>query len=360
MRIMRILSMKPKEKELVIKVESLEDLYWLTGIIDKDDLVTAVTTRKIKVGGREGKKTERVPMKLTIKVRKVSMDPYSDRSRISGVVLECPEKYSVKGRHHTINVKEGSTLRIIKSRWHSAFLNLLKRIKEASSREPIVLIAMDEEKAVLGSVGEFGLSELAEIRSQIPCKSAGNFDRTTSERAYFKEIADKVQDYLQRLGAKAVIAAGPGFMKEKFLSYLTEKRPELASITRIGHASSATINGLEEILKRGEFKKLLRDISLIQHSELIKEFLLRISKKRNLIAYGLEDVWSALRAGAAEKVMVLDKLLFSPENKSKILDLLELCERTRAQFHIFIQKSEPGRILKNFGGIAALLRYPVN
>lgn len=356
---MKVLSLDAKEKELVIKIESLEDLYWLTGIIEQEDLVTAVTTRKIRVGGRESKKTERVPMKLTIRVEKVTIDPYSYRTRISGTVLECPEKYSVKGRHHTINVKEGSTIRIVKTKWHPAFLTMLERAKEASTKTPILLVAMDEEKAVLGSVDEYGLKELAELKSQIPSKGAGDLDRYSFERTYFKKLAEIIQEYLDRFGAKAIIVAGPGFMKEKFMSYLSEKKPEIASITKTGYASSATLNGLEEILKRSEFKKLLQEISLTLHSELMEQFLYRISKERNLVAYGLEDVKASIDAGAAEKVLILDKLLFSPKNKAKILNILDMCERTRAEFHIFNSKNEPGRLLQNFGGIAALLRYPL-
>ncbi len=356
---MKILSLNAKERELVIRIERLEDLYWLTGIVEQGDLVTAVTTRKIRVGGRESNKTERISMKLTLRVEKITIDPYSYRTRISGIILECPEKYSVKGRHHTINVKEGSTIKIIKTEWHSAFLTLLERAKKASSIGTILLMAMDEEKAVVGSVDEYGLRKLVEVESQIPSKGAGDLDRYSHERAYFKKLADIIQEYLDRFKSKAIIVAGPGFMKEKFMSYLSEKRPELASITKIGHASSATMNGLEEILKRGEFKKLLQEISLILHSELMEEFLFRISKKRNLVAYGLDDVRMAINAGAAEKVLILDKLLFSPKNKAQILNILDMCEKTRAEFHIFSSKGEPGRLLQNFGGIAALLRYPI-
>jgi len=356
---MKILSLNAKEKELVIRIEKLEDLYWLTGIVERDDLVTAVTTRKIRVGGRESKKTERIPMKLTLRVEKITIDPYSYRTRISGIVLECPEKYSVKGRHHTINVKEGSTIRIVKHRWHPSFLALLDRAKKASLKETILLVAMDEEKAVVGSVDEYGLRELAEVKSQIPSKRAGDIDRYSYERIYFKKLADIIQEYLDRFNASALIVAGPGFMKEKFTSYLSEKRPSVASITKVGHASSATINGLEEILKRWEYKKLLQEISITLHSKLMEEFLLRASRRRNLIAYGIDDVREAVNAGAAEKVLILDKLLFSPENKAKVLDILDMCERTRAEFHILSSRSEPGRLLQNFGGIAALLRYTI-
>ncbi|RLG48499.1 MAG: mRNA surveillance protein pelota [Thermoproteota archaeon] len=356
---MKVLSLNAKEKELVIKIEKLEDLYWLTGIVERDDLVTAVTTRKIRVGGRESNKTERIPMKLTLRVEKITIDPYSYRTRISGIVLECPEKYSVKGRHHTINVKEGSIIRIVKSKWHPSFLALLDRAKEASLKATILLVAMDEEKAVVGSVDEYGLRELAEVKSEIPSKGAGDLDRSSYERTYFKKLTDIIQEYLDRFSANALIIAGPGFMKEKFMSYLTEKRPSIASIAKMGHASSATINGLEEILKRGEFKKLLQEISLTLHSKLVEELLFRVSKRRNLIAYGLDDVEMAVNAGAAEKVLILDKLLFSPENKARVLDILDMCEKTKAEFHILNSRSEPGRLLHNFGGIAALLRYPI-
>jgi len=47
--------------------------------------------------------------------------------RIMGIVVDGPEKYGVRGKHHTLTIDVGDSLRIEKKELSSLDLELLKR-----------------------------------------------------------------------------------------------------------------------------------------------------------------------------------------------------------------------------------------
>ena len=47
---MKILAFNPKGGTIKLKAENLDDLWYLSGIIEPKDLVTGLTQRKIKLG----------------------------------------------------------------------------------------------------------------------------------------------------------------------------------------------------------------------------------------------------------------------------------------------------------------------
>ncbi|MCS7103445.1 MAG: mRNA surveillance protein Pelota, partial [Candidatus Korarchaeum sp.] len=141
---MRVLEEDLKKGLVKVKIDSLNDMYWLLTVIEKGDLVTMRTFRRVKQDGIRADSGERVPMTLTIEVDKVKLDQYSSRLRISGIVRVGPEKFGIQGQHHTFSVEEGSVLMIIKKSWGKAHLDILKRAESLSEKGEIVLVAIDD------------------------------------------------------------------------------------------------------------------------------------------------------------------------------------------------------------------------
>ncbi|MEM1810298.1 MAG: hypothetical protein QW324_05495, partial [Thermofilaceae archaeon] len=89
---MRILEEDKRANRLRLQIESPEDLYYTSLIIDEGDLVTAWTTRQVRIERAvESERGERVRVKLTVQVKKVEFQRFSDSLRILGVVVEAPE-----------------------------------------------------------------------------------------------------------------------------------------------------------------------------------------------------------------------------------------------------------------------------
>lgn len=356
---MRILEEDLKRGFIKLKVETLDDLYWLSSILEKEDLVTMKTTRRIKQEGIRADSGERVPITLTLEVEKVKMDRYSARLRITGIVRIGPEKLGIQGQHHTLNVTEGSTLKIVKKKWNRSHLDILKRAERASNKGAAILVAMDDEGATVAKVDAYRAEEMAYMRSHLPSKRGDLKGREDAERRYYSELSSLLEELDSRVKPQAIIVGGPGYTREKFSKYLRERNPELGKKLREGGATSSTFSGILEMVKRGDVDRAVKELTLSQDMRAVDEIFELLSRGSELVTYGLREVIKAVQFGAAESVLVSSSLLFNPETRDDILGVLEMCEDTRAEFHIVDFKSEPGEKLLSLGGIAAKLRYRI-
>lgn len=356
---MRVLEKDLKKGFIRLKVESLDDLYWLSSILEKGDLVTMRTTRRIKQEGIRADSGERIPITLTLEVEKVRMDQYSARLRITGIVRIGPEKFGIQGQHHTLNVNEGMTLKIFKKNWSKSHLNILKRAEEAFNKGTAILVAMDDEGATVAKVDAYRAEEVAYIRSHLPPKGGDLKRREDAEKKYYSELSSLLEELDSRIKPKAIVVGGPGYAKEKFSKYLRRRSPELGKRLREGEATSSTFSGILEMIKRGDVDKVVKELTLSQDMKEVDEIFELLGRGSRLVTYGLKEVMEAVQLGAVESVLVASSLLFSPDTRNDIIKVLEMCENIRAEFHVIDSKSEPGEKLLSLGGIAAKLRYQI-
>lgn len=354
---MKILEEDLKKGFVKLKLDNLNDLYWLSMVIERGDLVTMRTLRRVRQEGLRADSGERVPMTLTLEVDKLKLDPNSSRLRISGIVRVGPEKFGIQGQHHTFPVDEGSVLTISKKLWRKSHLDILRKAEKSSEKGEFILVAMDDEGATIAKVNSNRVEEVAYIRSRLPSKSSDLKGREGEERRYFSEVLTLLRELEEKLNPKAIIIGGPGFIKESFISYVKSKCPKIGEKVREGHASNATFSGILEMLKRGEADKVLRELELIRDIAYVEEVFELLARGSELIAYGLREVIDAVNLGAAEFVLISSSLFFNPDIKEEIFSLLEGCETTGAEFRIIDSSSEPGEKLESLGGIAAKLRY---
>ncbi len=357
---MKILEQDPKRGFIKLKIDNLDDLYWLLSILEPGDLVTMRTTRRIKRDGIRADSGERVPITLTLEVEKVKIDQYSERLRVTGIVRVGPEEFGIQGQHHTLNITEGSIVKIEKKVWNKLHLDILKRAEDRSKKGNVILVAMDDEGATVAKLDAYRVEEIAYVRSNLPSKRDDVRKRESSERRYYSDLSNLLDELNSRVNPEAIIVGGPGYIKDKFLSYIREKKPKISEKMRLGGASSSTFSGILEIVKRGDVEKVTKEFALARDMESVENIFELLAKNSRLVAYGFDEVRKAVEYGAAEEVLVVSSLLFNPKTREKILQLLEECEKTRAKFHIIDAKSEPGEKLTSLGGIAAKLRFQVS
>lgn len=356
---MRILEEDLKKGLVKLRIDNLNDMYWLSTVIEKGDLVTMRTLRRVKQDGIRADSGERIPMTLTIEVDKIKLDRYSSRLRISGIVRIGPDKFGIQGQHHTLSVYEGSVLTIVKGSWKKAHIDILRRAESLSERGDIVLVAIDDEGATIAKASPTRAEEVAYVRSRLPSKMDEVKGREGEERRYFSEVLSVLYELNDKVKPKAIVIGGPGFTKEKFISYVRTKDPELGERIRESDASSATFSGILEMLRRGEADKVLRELELIKDMMSVDGIFELLAKGSDLVTYGLKEVIGAVDQGAAELVLISSSLFFDPDARSDVLYLLDGCERIRAEFRIIDSESEPGEKLESIGGVAAKLRYRV-
>lgn len=357
---MKIIYKNLKKGELKVKLESLDDLWYLSHIIDPNDLVTARTIRKIKIGKEEDRKTKltKKPITLTLKVENVEFHKYSDSLRVSGKIVHAPEDIQ-KGDYHTISLEENSVLLIKKEKW----LNFqLKRISEASKAltYKILICTLDREEASFALLKKYGYDYLGEIKGNVQKK--GDEIKKIEEKEFYSEIIKKLKDYTSRYKADNIIIASPAFWKEELLKEIEKKSSELKQKITLATCNTTGKNAVNEVLKRGEVKEILKQDRTTKEVNLVEELFTEISKE-GLAAYGMEEVKNTANLGAIKTLMVTDELIkrLRSENKYETLDsIMKIVESTKGEIHIISTEHEAGKRLQGLGGIGAILRYKTN
>jgi len=351
-------------KKGIVKVvpQSLDDLWHLYNIIYEGDQVYAQTTREVKIEEEYArpKQGKRVSVFLGIKVEKVYWDRTLNRLRVHGVIKETPEKISARGAHHTLNIKAGKPLTIVKSEWQKHQLERLKKASHAKT-PPIIVLSIDDEEYCVAVLRQYGVDVKAEERARLPGKLEAE-KRANALRGFFKSTLHSLREAWTSLQKPAIAIIGPGFVKSGFVKYVQNMASDIAeSIVDVKSVNSAGVSGVQEALRSGVLTKTLKHVRIAEETRLIEELLARIGKETRNATYGFDEVSRAARYGAVEKLLVADVALreTSNANRTALESIMRHVEEKGGQVIIISAEHEAGAKLQGLGGIAALLRFPI-
>jgi protein pelota len=318
-----------------------DDLWHLEHLVSPGDLVFSTTLRTADTPQDKlrPEKAEKRPVRIGIRVEKVSFHPYTNRLRIGGVIEHGPDL----GAHHTFNIDAGTELSVIKQ-WSNLDRERLERAERSTTFGAIHVLTLEEGEAQIFRLRQFG-PEWVETITVGSGKGAG----TEGKKTLFETIISRLT-----LISGHIVLAGPGFVKDDFIKFLKEKAPGLRDRVLVVETRGTGRGGVQEVIGQGILEQLVGDLQLQREVRVMEEFLTRISKGEP-VAYGLREVGEAVSCGAADQIMVADSML----HDSRITTILEQGERTRAQIRVLSTTFEPGMQLESLGGIAALLRYHV-
>lgn len=356
---MRILEYDEKKGSLKLKVETMDDLWLLHVIVGKDDVVIARTTREVKVGD-DGSRSRRIPMVLKIRVLSTEFQPFTNRLRIRGIIVEGPEKYGLKGSHHTISVTRGSEITVVRSKgWPRIVIDRIKM--SGKLKKPAIIVAVDRDEVAIGALYDYGVKIVRDHCLNITGKEGrirGEEEREI--RGLAKEIVEVVEEY----DPLVIVVAGPGFLKEKVATVLENAIRErgINVSIRVDSVSSGGVHGVREAVRRDTVRKIVEEYSVVREGELMEEVLYLMAKTPNRITYGLDYVNIVASMGAVEKLLVLDEMIshYNDSIRSRIDEIIRVVESSRGEVTIFSSHSEPGKMLKGFGGVVAILRYELD
>ncbi|MBN1644505.1 mRNA surveillance protein pelota [Candidatus Woesearchaeota archaeon] len=350
---MKVFTANIKKGEVKVTVESNDDLWYLSTLIEPDDIVSGKTLRKIKVGSAE-KESVRKPVFMKLKAEKIEFSKTTNSLRVLGVIVEGPEDIS-KGSHHSFNIEIGTRLAIIKPKWLSYQIN---RLKEASqSKIPKILICVfDREEAFFALMTRMGYKLLSKIKGDVAKKAV----EEKPKGSFYEAVIKKLQEYDRRHNLDRIIIASPAFWKEELLKVL--KNQDLKKKIIQASCSSADESAINEVLKRDETKEALKLERVSKEINLVESLLKEISKNAKAV-YGLKETQKAAELGAVETLLITDALImkYRQENKFEILDkIMKSVDNARGKIVIIMSDHEGGRKLKGLGGIAGLLRFQLS
>jgi protein pelota len=344
---MQIIKKNLKYGEITVKITDVEDLWHLSHIIDKSDVVRGQTERKIKIGNDENAKTVRKPMYLVLGVEKIEYEPENNSLRILGPIKEGPDDISL-GSYHSFNVSEKDIITIVKEKWAKYEID---RLSEAEKPKTVsLLVLFDREEAIIAFLTRKGYQKIAEIKGDVQKKS----DDEKKKGDFYKEIYDKIIECEKRTNVNNLIVASPAFWKDYLLAKFSDEHKKKTIIATISDVSESAIG---ELMRRPELNKALENQRMSQELKEIEELMKAISDEKAF--YGLVESKEKILLGSAEKVYVSEnflKKIKEKENYEEIDDLLMTAEDMNSRIYIFTS-SEPCHKLDSLGGIAGISRW---
>ena len=214
---------------------------------------------------------------------------------------------------------------------------------------------------------------------------------------YFRRLADHSKKaFLEQYQVKGLIVSGPGPTKDEFVKdgYL-DYRLQNAVVGTIDSGYTGREGVRETIEKAG---KLLENVRVVEEKKLVQRFLREVNADSGLAIYGIKDILASLKRSAVETILVNDDvdlvylkssckncgnvtekfvsrsqrvgekqaMLTCPNcgsseveiSEKDIVDYLaEVSIDSGAEVEVISSKTEDGAMLKNFGGVSAILRY---
>jgi peptide subunit release factor 1 (eRF1)/intein/homing endonuclease len=216
---------------------------------------------------------------------------------------------------------------------------------------------------------------------------------------YFNRLADHSKKaFLEQYQIKGLIVSGPGptkdeFVRDKYLDYRLQNM--IVGTLDSGYSGREGVR--ETIEKAG---KLLENVRVIEEKKLVQRFFREVNSDSGLAIYGVRDILAALKKAAVDTIIINDdvdmvylkavcnkcgnvtekfvtraqivnekqSLLVCPKcgsNEIQIAEkdivdyLADAAIDSGADVEVISSKTEDGSMLKNFGGISAILRYRI-
>lgn len=326
----------------------------------------------------------------------------------NGLVIFCGQTEAGKIEYWPITPAEPITRKmyVCDSRFHTEHLR-----EQLQEKDQYGLMVIDRVSAAYALLRGNHMTFLRSMSSFVPGKHGKGGQ---SQRRIQRGTEVLAQEHLKRAGVvasklflevpdlKGIVVGGPALAKDLFvrgnnLDYrLVDK---VIGTVDVGYTGE---QGIREMMEKST--ELLKNVRYLEEKELVQIFLKELGKDTGMVAYGQKEVLKAIELGAVKKLLISEEMDvfrvkvacpqcgFSKQDnvKAKLLvayeeDLLKSncpeCNSSRltidetedfvaeigkkaldsgAEIEIISIDTEEGVILfKSFGGLVALLRYPI-
>ncbi len=225
------------------------------------------------------------------------------------------------------------------------------------------LVVLDRRDASIALLKGKRIEILQKTHSEVPGKfkaggqSAQRFARLRegAYKEHFKKVAEYMKDNYLHMGnnLKGIIIGGPGTTVNSFLNYEYLTGDVKKKIIGTKDLSYTGEFGLQELLEKSQ--DLLSAEEVAQEKEAMQRFFKILLNEPGKAAYGEKEVAAALEMNAVDLLLVSDGL-----DEEKVFAYEEKAQDGGAQMRIISTEVREGVQLKNLGGVAAILRFPIH
>ena len=327
----------------------------------------------------------------------------------NGLVVYCGEVITAEGKERKINIDFepfkpiNTSLYLCDNKFHTEALSEL-----LESDQKFGFIIMDGNGALFGTLSGNTRDVVHKFSVDLPKKhgrggqSALRFARLREEKRhnYVRKVAElAVQNFItsDKVNVAGIILAGSADFKNDLNGSDMFDNRLASKVIKVVDVSYGGENGFNQAIElAGE---TLSNVKFIQEKKLIGTYFEHISQDSGKVCYGVSDTMKALESGACDILIVFENLdiqrwvlktsggseiiLYTNKQQEsdrdqfmdketgqemEVIDqgaLLEWLAEKYKDFGATLEfvsdrSSEGNQFVKGFGGIGALLRYPLN
>ncbi len=349
---MIVTEFNPRHDRCSLLIESAEDLWTLRRLISKGDVVVTRSSRVVKKEDEYSRpdKGERVKVNIALVVEEINLDSSVERLRVKGKIIEASDESVSKAGFHAITLSPGHPLSIRKTHWTSVEIGLVNAERGSSKR--FILVAVDRREAGVGALSGSHLSVATTVESGL----GGKQSEEQSSKPYVSKVVDVLAGMFRE--GDEIVVAGPGNFKNAVINQAKE-RLKSVSVQAMEGLDLTGADGLHAMVKEPAFQKIAQGSLLVEMEKLVAEFVRRVSTGDKKVAYSLVRVKEAAEAGAVESCAISDDVFSAGLDEEELVAVLNSIEGRRGAVYMADSSLEFGRQISSFGGIVALLRYPI-
>jgi len=342
----------PRHGRCSLIPESAEDLWTLRRLIAKGDIVVTRSSRVLKKEDEYSRpdKGERVKVTVALLVEEIYLDNSVERVRIKGSIVEASDDSVTKTGSHSITLSPGHALTVRKVRWTPVDVSLLRPPQGLPKR--FIIVAVDRREAGIGVLSGSHLSVATTIESGLGGKM---FDEK-SAKPYISKVVEVVAHASNE--SDEVVVTGPGNFKNAVVNQLRDRLRSIP-VQSVEGLDTTGADGVRSLVKDPAFQKIAKGSLLIEMQQLVDDVVRRVSTGDTKVAYSLPRVKEAADTGAVESCAVSDDVFHSGIDEEELVQVLNAIEGKGGSVYLADSSLEFGKQISSFGGIIALLRYPV-
>jgi protein pelota len=334
-------------------VEEPDDLLTLRRIIKKEDRIISDTTRVIKQEKDFARpdRGERIKIRISLEVEKIALDSVFDKLRIGGTIIESTNEAVSKGAHHSILIKIGDSLNIVKKKWLPFELKLIKTKDENLG---FVLVAIDKGDCGIGRLKGTHLQIMQNLYSG---SSGKRYKSDFNIETFFQSVAKALKTILGE--NDSIVIFGPGETKRQFNNFLQKIPTKKHKIEVVDGIDSGGEDGIYTFIKSKSMHQILGQSKLAKVASILEDVMVKASNKSKKFTMGFEDTKKANQCGAVESLVFSEKII-QTHDENQIIEFLNEVEAKGVKVYALDSSTDAGLQVSGLGGMISLLRFPVD
>lgn len=348
-----MIAKKIDENTSAIIPEESDDLFTLRRIIKNGDRIIADTTRVIKQDKDFARpdRGERVRIRVSLEVEKISIDEVVDRLKVQGIIVESDNESVSRGSHHSITLKIGEPLTLIKKRWADIENKLVYGKKDTGN---FLLAAVDTTDCGIGRLTGTHLKLMPNLYSGA---SGKRYKTKFNVEDFFRDVQGAISSAIKE--GDEIIIFGPGETKRRLGNFLSESASLKGHPMRvIDGIDSSGEDGIYTFIRSDTLKQALTKSKIAKVSGILDEIMMMVNKKINRFSMGFEETSRANEAGAVQSLVFSDKI-FENQDEDEVITFLNQVEGKGAELYAVDSSTDIGLRVSSLGGVVSLLRFSI-